>query len=502
MTENKQRRWPLALIIIAIIIIASVGIVLGYRDSPRSIPLHAISDGSGGIIAAWQKEQGIYVQRIDASGQHLWREGGIQVTMAGAASDPYAPVRTYFSLIADGAGGAIITWDDKSKMPTDRNDPAFFNPVPFHSQRISPDGELLWKNTQPATGSAGLYGDDFPVVVADGTGGAILAWNSYTTVHKALHNDFLRLQKIAPDGARLWGDTGVLMVSSSPYRPLTDEEKAAGDSGTLTRPRPTFSGMYDIVSDSDGGVIVIWGEEGEQNSHRVYAWRLDSSGHPGWKEKTTVGDGNYSSYDSLYSDGIGGAMVMLSDRDTGSPYWQHIDSNGTLLEKRDYSPDTISDGLGGNIRVHTVGDPPTGSPYQKRSIISVQRFDAGGKALYTERQVLFTEKNHQATEVKYIADGEGGVILLWRLQKELIGYGGITAQRVDGEGNIRWGEGVAVFNKPDTYQGNATFIGDGAGGAFVIAVTGSNAFGGDMVYLQRLDADGNRLWGNGIRIDR
>ena len=62
--------------------------------------------------------------------------------------------------------------------------------------------------------------------------------------------------------------------------------------------------------------------------------------------------------------------------------------------------------------------------------------------------------------------------------------------------------GIAVFNEPDKYQANGALISDGSGGALVIAVAGNNALGGDMVYAQRLDADGNRLWGNGIRIDR
>ena len=34
------------------------------------------------------------------------------------------------------------------------------------------------------------------------------------------------------------------------------------------------------------------------------------------------------------------------------------------------------------------------------------------------------------------------------------------------------------------------------------AWAGNNALGGDMVYAQHLDAEGNRLWGDGIRIDR
>jgi hypothetical protein len=91
-----------------------------------------------------------------------------------------------------------------------------------------------------------------------------------------------------------------------------------------------------------------------------------------------------------------------------------------------------------------------GSPYQISSILYVQRFDAGGHPLCPEKQILATEPRYQIGNLEYAADGQGGLILIWRFQKELVAYGGIFAQRVDAEGNIQWGEeGIAVFNEPD-----------------------------------------------------
>ena len=397
MRENKDRRWILALIIIAVVIIASVGIALSYRDKPGSIPMSAISDGSGGAIIAWQEEEGIFVQHIDASGKTLWQDGGILVTEAGVKMDPYAPSRTSFSIIADGTGGAIITWDDRYKMPTDRNDPAFFNPIPFHSQRISSTGEFLWNDTQLATGSAGLYGDNFPVVVADGTGGAIFAWNSYTTAYRALHNDFLRLQKLFPDGTRLWGEEGKLLVRSSPYRHVTEEEKAAGIKGTVIRSYPTYAGTHDIVSDDDGGVIVVWEEEGEHNSNRVYAQRLNSDGTAAWNESVIAGNASYK-YNSLGSDGSGGAILAITVNDAEAAYQQHIGSDGTLLEEQDYLPDTISDGFGGSFRVHIAYDPPAGPPAQRRMILYVQRINPALSYFWPEKRVIATEQALSARE--------------------------------------------------------------------------------------------------------
>ncbi len=502
MKENMRQRWFLALVIITAVIITSTGIGLSYRDKPGSLPMSAISDGSGGAVIAWQEEEGIYVQHIDASGKSLWQNGGIRVTEAGIKLDPYAPSRTSFSLISDGTGGAILTWDDRYKKTTDWNDLAFFNPIPFHSQRISSAGEFLWNETELAVGSAGLYGGNFPVVVADGTGGAIFAWNSYTTVYRALHNDFLRLQKVAPDGARLWGEQGKLLVSSSPYRTISEEEKAAGIKGTFIRSYPTYAGTHDMVSDGSGGVIVVWEEEGGQNLNRVYAQRLKGDGTTAWNESVIAGSGSYQE-NSLRGDGSGGAILAITASDIEATYQQHIGSNGTLLENQGYFPDTISDGSGGFYRVHVASDPPSGPPNLRRMILTVQRINPPLSFFWPEKQVLATEPLYQISNVEYIADGTGGIILLWQFQKEYIAYGGIFAQRIDSGGNIQWGEsGIAVFNEPIKYQGNASILSDGSGGALIIAIAGNNALGGDMVYAQRLDAAGHSLWGSGIRIDR
>ena len=501
--EKKKRRWPLAFLMIIVVVIVSAALIYNFRDNLGGIPMRAISDDSGGAIIAWQDKEGIFVQRIDASGQRLWKQGGLLVSEAGAKLDPYALPQTNFTLIGDGTAGAIVTWDDKSGKPTDFNDPAYFDPVPFYAQRINSNGDFLWKGVVIASGNASLYGGEFPTVIADGTGGAIFAWNNYRPYFRALHDDFLRLQKIAPDGTRLWGDEGKLLVSSSPWRPLTEEEKAAGNKGTFTRSWPTYAGTHDIVSDDAGGCIVIWEEQGERNSYNVYAQRLENNGNSAWNQPVVVGSAKYL-YNSLVSDGSGGAVLTLylyANDSIKLP--QHIGSNGEPLEARAYSPGSISDGLGGSIRVRVEADPPYGPPDEKRNILDVQRFDTAGSPLWPEKRVLATPERYQIGELEYIGDGKGGIILLWQFQKDNVAYGGIFAQKVNSEGTIMWGEqGITVFIKPDRYQGNTTLISDGSGGSLVIAIAGKNALGGNMVYAQHLDASGARLWGDGTRIDR
>jgi len=495
---NNKKRWPLALVIIAAVVIAAAAIIYSYHDSPGRLPVSAISDGSNGIIVAWRKDTSFYAQRVDPSGQQQWEAGGIFICEC--------PPGSGFTLTPDGLGGAIITWSNTSSRPDDRDDPAFFDSVPFYSQRINADGELLWSDSPISSGRSRQ-------VVLDGTGGAFFVWDDYKTYRKALRDDYLRLQKIAPDGSRLWGDEGMLIVTSSLFRPVTPEETASGVKGIATRSWPTYEGNHAIVNDGVGGVIVFWEEELENKKNGIYAQRVDGDGNLAWPDRVLVGAGQDFHLRSVVSDGVGGAIIRTSDGTVysgigkiGVPLMVHISGDGELLETREYSPDiiSISDGLSGSFRIRIEEDPPSGPPRERRTILYVQRLDEAGQALWPEKQVINPGEKQQFRNLEYIADGTGGVIIAWQLQKEFVAYGKIMAQRLDASGGMQWSEeGMPVFNIPGiNYQGVSEILSDGSGGVIVVANLGEGGLSGDMVYAQRLDVNGNRLWGDGVRIDR
>src|SRR5436309_4983106 len=72
----------------------------------------AVSDGAGGAIIAWENESGlsvpgdIYAQRVSATGAVLWAPAnGVALTLD--LDDQLQP-----RMVSDGAGGAIIVWQD------------------------------------------------------------------------------------------------------------------------------------------------------------------------------------------------------------------------------------------------------------------------------------------------------------------------------------------------------------------------------------------------------
>jgi len=499
-TVKEKKRWPLTLVIIAAVVIASAAIIYSYRDAPGKLPVSAVSDGGDGIIVAWQDESGLYVQRINDLGQSLWKEGGITVREVKTSFDFYGPPKTYFTLTTDSTGGAIITWDDRSAMPADRDDPAYYDPVPFHSQRISAGGELLWNNTLVATGRKWQ-------VVPDGTGGVILTWNGYKTYRRGLHDDYLYLQRIAPNGTRLWGDEGLLIVASSPFRPVTPEETSSGILGTSTRSRPTYEGRHYIVTDGAGGVIVLWEEDTGNEDDRVYAQRLDSEGNYVWPDKVTTAATDLLSAES---DGEGGVKIgtpQFADRNTGMVrVYAHLNGNGEVLPTSKWAPQYTSarQVLEDSFRVRFEEDPPSGNPMERRTIIYIQRLDETGQPVWPEKRVINPPEKAQLRNINYLSDGDGGIIITWQLQKDSLPYGNIMALRLDADGSPSWGEeGIPVFNLPDIkYQSITATFSDGSGRIIVVAVLGKGGLSGDMIYAQRLDINGNRLWENGVRIDQ
>jgi hypothetical protein len=442
-----------------------------------------VSDNSGGIIVVWHKDNAIYGQHIDGIGQTQWGEEGIFIAEC--------PTGSSLSMIEDGLGGAVLSWYDASAHPDDHDDPMYFEPIPFYCRRITHDGQVIWRNEPVSSGRERF-------VISNGTGGAIIAWDNYSVYYKGLWDNYLRLQKIASDGRYLWGDNGLLVVSSPPFRPLTDEEKADGIKGTSTRSRPTYLGYHRIVSDDSGGVFVIWNEEDTAGEIEIYVQRLDSYGKYIWPEKISAGK---RFIQSAESDDKGGVLIRTSGEDDLEI---HVNAEGELLEikRLDLSKLVIDDGIGGSFIIRIEEDPPYGDPRERLRIYWIKRLASSGERMWEEQRAL-PDDGCKYDYVRYTPDGSGGVIVTRVLEKASGIYTDARARKLGPNGIIAWDEqDVPVFDVPDVvYQRIDSVFSDNSGGIIVIGILGTSAIRGDMIYAQRLDAKGNRVWGDGLRID-
>ena len=124
--------------------------------------------------------------------------------------------------------------------------------------------------------------------------------------------------------------------------------------------------------------------------------------------------------------------------------------------------------------------------------VYIQHMDPQGFALWQPdgQPVSETADNNAAV---LLADGQGGIFVAWHAS------GLIVAQHLDTDGQESWPEPIRF--KLDAYsQGHCDLVLDGAAG--FIAVWYEMGLTVDRgVFMQRIDAAGNRLWGdNGRRV--
>ena len=204
---------------------------------------------------------------------------------------------------------------------------------------------------------------------------------------------------------------------------------------------------------------------------------------------------------------MGGVRIgtpQLTNTSAGTvKVYAHISREGEVLPTSEWVPGltkTIEDSLGGSFRI-MVDEYTTYPPREWRLVHRIQRLDSAGQTLWQKQ--VFSEDSPPNSGFAYIADGTGGFIMTYHLQKESLPYQ-VMALRLDADGSLVWGdEGLPVFDDPAfRYQENIALYSDASGGAIMVTLTGRGALSGDMIYTQRLDTNGNRLWDTGIRIDQ
>jgi hypothetical protein len=405
-----------------------------------------LSDGAGGAIVAWEDQRlgatsvDIYAQRVSADGVPQWAADGVPIcTAIGSQIRP--------KIASDGAGGAIITWAGRGDI---------------YAQRVDGAGAQQWTADGVALCTAvGIQYD--PVIVADGAGGAIVAWND-VDVH---------VQRVDAAGVRQWATDGVAL---------------------------TFTGNashQQIASDGAGGAIVTWAT----SYYSAYAQRVSSGGVPQWTDPVQLCTAPSSQFSpQIVSDGAGGAIVAWQDyRNIDYDiYAQRVSGSGAQLwnpdgipicqasgDQRD--PEIDSDGAGGAI---VAWEDARNSEYD----ISAQRVSAAGVAQWGSALyglALCTAAGNQTAPL-IASDGTGGAIFAWYDGRNIPGVYDQYAQRVTGAGLRQWTtDGVGIVLDRGV-QRRPAVAPDGAGGSYVACQeVAGNA---DRILLRRFDDAGTALW--------
>lgn len=96
------------------------------------------------------------------------------------------------------------------------------------------------------------------------------------------------------------------------------------------------------------------------------------------------------------------------------------------------------------------------------------------------------------TAPKIISDGKDGAIICWTDERGSLNSFDIYAQRIGGDGFVRWTTNGTVVSNAWASQSGPDITGDGMGGAIITWTDTRN--GDNDIYAQRIDSSGNVLW--------
>jgi hypothetical protein len=285
----------------------------------------------------------IYAQRVLATGavDPAWPTDGR--ALCAASGNQYVG-----SSVSDGAGGAIVAWEDMRTGTAD-----------IYAQRVLATGAVdpVWPSDgRPLCTAAGDQSGVF--MVTDATGGAIVTWGDG---RNDADNPIYYAQRILGTGAidPAWPTDGRALTAAT-------------------------AGQFDasIVSDGAEGAIVAW------DVSRIYAQRVLATGavDPAWPSggRALCSAAGEQYYPSMIADGAGGAIVVWADfrNVTGDIYAQRLLAEGVtpVLEQRpDLQPSLdvlATPGVPGPIQVRYVIDRP-----RTRAQLSIH--DIRGRKLFS-----------------------------------------------------------------------------------------------------------------------
>ncbi len=346
------------------------------------------------------------------------------------------------------------------------------------------DGDRQWGGASlQVTSTAGGP----PHVVADGEGGAWVAWYDTRVTGSG---SGLYIQHYDAFGATLYSFGGT---------------RIAG--GAATDP---FGNHIDVDATPTGNLILAW--QGTGNSEGVWTQRILLSGVLSNFAKVSTDDD--MSRVQVEANGEGAIVVWQTNRNGDTGMWANrVLSSGTILwgtegkqvMNRGFGPPPAQHKIDyylGNLFV-TWSFQPSGSRTGLRDVYA-QKLNSNGDWQWGSasfgRSVLVapfvsgvTSSPQQHTEPQIVADGTGGCIIFWRDERNF----GLTnidiyGQRLDTSGTAQWTANGKAFDAAAGTQKSPQLVSDDNGGAIVTYMT---YFGSTRdIRAKRVTSTGGTSW--------
>lgn len=425
-----------------------------------------IPDTNGGSIIVWEDYQGgehgvnIHAQRLSSTGHTRWQTGGIPVcTAAGTQRRP--------QLVTDGAGGAIIVWED------DR-----YGSFDIFAQRIDSSGIARWQTNGIQVCNA-AWAQQFPAMISDGLGGAIVTWQDSRVAGYAVY-----AQRINDSGSTVWLQNGIVVCDY------------------------TASQMFPrITTDGRDGAIIAWEDSRLPNTgHDIRAQRVSGAGQLLWQQNGAAVciALNQQRDAQILPDGQYGAIIVWQDLRAGATnadiYAQRINQFGQVqwqtngipicsVQGNQRDPKAVPDLFGGAV-VAWIDER-----YGYSSRIFTQRISDAGALLWSVTDVDICASARDVEAFSLVSDGSGGGLYAWQDGRSGANNVNIYAQRIHlyGARPSQWSAGGLLVCGANDNQTDPQLIVSGERKAIATWSDQRNATTGTDVYATAFYTDSAAL---------
>jgi hypothetical protein len=436
--------------------------------SEVQISLNMEPDNAGGAYIIWADSRNpgwdLYGQRLDSNGNPVWTVNGIPI--ADGTGD-----EEQNTMLPDGQGGLMIAYTY-----------SFVGAEDIYLKRFNPDGNMAWPQHVVISNAPGNQGK---VRMAALSGGDfVFTWEDQRNTDPDIY-----AQKVNLNGQLLWNDPFVVY----------------GDSSS-----PTFRPQLNprIVATSDNASIIIWEDHRQDSQYPdLYAQKLASSGAKAWSEDgIALSVAPFAqSGPRMASDGNGGCYVVWDDlRNGNSPnddvYAQHLSSTGTALWEANgravcSASNTQNSGLvkvaNGNVFINWMDlrNGSVGIYYQVYNSTGTPQLEENG-------QVVFWGLSGDTPLDNYlILPRANDTVIIWQDTRYANLGSQIYFQILNPDGTVYLetnGRPVTESTGFNQLTPAATVTPDG----HIAIAWEDHRNANPKIYLQLLDANGSRIWGD------
>ena len=186
-----------------------------------------------------------------------------------------------------------------------------------------------------------------------------------------------------------------------------------------------------------------------------------------------------------FLDGDGSQQIQLDQIDVGYTY---TSSGGSYSQSVDTA---VSPDMADNVFI-------AWEAYTTDYDIFLQKVDTAGSVVWANDIRVNTTATGDQNNPSVALDSSSNIYVAW--QDNRSGTNRIYLQKYDTDGNVLWTAGdVAVSVDSSGIQRNPRIVVDSNGNVYVAWQDNRN--GDNDIYLQFVDADGNRLWENDVRVN-